>query len=254
MDSIIRDSSFDENHGETVSSREAAQALFRPQCLCLDIETSTDAEVQVHKMAAWRADTGKYSAFQGRFSAVKIRTELDELSQGASFLLGHNVTGHDLPVLAKLYPGLALHRLPVIDTLWLSPLAFPQNPYHSLVKDYKLVKDTCNDPLKDAQLSFRLFNDQFAAFKTLHLESPDELACYHFLLSAVPGSDYDRLFTVLRSKPKPQISEVRGFFQALIRDKVCSTRLGRLLEEDLPQVDVNQHGNFSRCQRRKVSS
>jgi len=30
-----------------------------------------------------------------------------------------------------------------VDTLVLSPLCFPENPYHRLVKDYKLVRESC---------------------------------------------------------------------------------------------------------------
>ena len=52
----------------------------------------------------------------------------------------------------QLFPELELLRLPVVDTLELSPLAFPENPYHRLVKDYKLVSDARNDPRRDAQL------------------------------------------------------------------------------------------------------
>jgi ATP-dependent DNA helicase RecQ len=79
--------------------------------------------------------------------------------------------------------SLLLNPLPAVDTLELSPLAFPANPYHSLVKDYKLVRDSRSDPLKDAQLSFKLWADQHEAFTALQQSSPDELACHHFFLS-----------------------------------------------------------------------
>ncbi len=46
---------------------------------------------------------------------------------------------HDIPVLKSIKPALSLLTKPVIDTLFLSPLAFPRNPYHRLVKDYKLA-------------------------------------------------------------------------------------------------------------------
>src|SRR4051794_4980990 len=63
--------------------------------------------------------------------------ELDRLASGARCVLGHNLIRHDLPVLRTRAPDLRLHRLPVIDTLVLSPICFPENPYHRLVKDYK---------------------------------------------------------------------------------------------------------------------
>src|SRR5919106_4856098 len=232
-----REVSFLDEHSGRIAALETQGAGFRTRCLCLDIETSHKEETHVNKIAAWRADTERQAIFQGIFSALEVETTLDDLVQGASFLLGHNVTSHDLPVLEKLYPSLALHALPVIDTLWLSPLAFPQNPYHSLVKDYKLVTGSSNDPLKDAQLSFRLFYDQFSAFEKLHRENPAELACHHFLLADVPGSDYDRLFMVIRGAGKPRAEEAREHFRALAHEKVCSTRLAHLLDEDLGQDD-----------------
>lgn len=58
-----------------------------------------------------------------------------------------------------------LHRLPLVDTLELSPVAFPQNPYHRLVKDYKLCTTTRNDPVRDAELAYALFLDQSATLQ-----------------------------------------------------------------------------------------
>ncbi len=61
-------------------------------------------------------------------------------SPGASFVLGHNVIDHDLPILRQQAPQLALHQLTVIDTLRLSPLAFSQNPYRRLVRKRGLAR------------------------------------------------------------------------------------------------------------------
>lgn len=63
--------------------------------------------------------------------------KLDRFADGAEFLLGHNLIAFDIPHLKAAQPNLRLLKLPVIDTLLLSPLAFPGNPYHSLVKHYK---------------------------------------------------------------------------------------------------------------------
>ena len=75
-------------------------------------------------------------------------TQLDLLAQNADFILGHNILDFDLPWLSRQPQQLQyLLKKPIIDTLYLSPLAFPANPYHKLVKDYKLVRDTLNDPV-----------------------------------------------------------------------------------------------------------
>ncbi|MYH42768.1 MAG: hypothetical protein F4131_03585, partial [Acidimicrobiaceae bacterium] len=63
--------------------------------------------------------------------------------------MGHNIIKFDLPHLQAAAPGLGLLGMPVVDTLWLNPLAFPANPYHHLVKHYKdapLKRSQRNDP------------------------------------------------------------------------------------------------------------
>jgi ATP-dependent DNA helicase RecQ len=107
-----------------------ATAALRPRCVCIDIETPHSGERVVHKLAAFRADSSARVVLKGSFSAAELVRKLDDPADGAAFVLGYNVRRHDLPVLGQLYPGLALLRLPVVDTLELSPLAFPENPYH----------------------------------------------------------------------------------------------------------------------------
>jgi len=216
-------------------TQETSSAPFKPKALCLDLETSRGPDIKIHKIGGFRADTGESVFFQGRFKPEEARERLDWLAAGAAFVLGHNISGHDLPTLAFLYPGLGLLDLPMLDTLWLSPLAFPQNPYHHLVKDYKLLRDSRSDPLQDAHLSFRLFQDQIEAFNKLHGDSPEQLACHHFLLSALPGSYYNRFFAFLRRASKPSLEEVRGYLPKLTEGKACQTRLSQLLDEDLAQ-------------------
>jgi DNA polymerase III alpha subunit (gram-positive type) len=73
--------------------------------------------------------------------------ELGPFLGPADFLLGHNFISFDAKHLEANKPTLGLLEKPVIDTLWLNPLAFPRNPYHHLVKHYqdgdcKLVTST----------------------------------------------------------------------------------------------------------------
>ena len=175
-------------------------------------------------------DTGARVLVKGSFSAAELVGKLDELTDGAAFVLGHNVRRHDLAVLGQLYPGLALLRLPVVDTLELSPLAFPENPYHRLVKDYKLVSDARNDPLRDAELSLTLFLEEQAAFRALAESRPDDVALFHFLLTgeASGGSPID----VRRDSPRavPDCwSRPRAPSGGPSRSKVCRTRLAHSL-------------------------
>lgn len=116
----------------------------------------------------------------GSFNLENALNELDNFASGASFVLGHNLLGHDLPILAQTAPGISLINKPVIDTLYLSPLAFPENPYHRLVKDYKLVRDTLNDPVLDARLAASIFTDQWECFALLMERNPRLVAFYRY--------------------------------------------------------------------------
>jgi ATP-dependent DNA helicase RecQ len=212
---------------------------FAPKCLCLDIETALDDVLSIQKIAGWRADTGLAVSLTGPKVTLSI-DKLDALSEGAAFLLGHNIVRHDLPVLAQVFPGLKLNRLPVVDTLELSPIAFPANPYHSLVKDYKLVRDARNDPLKDAQLSLKLWRDQYTAFEALGETSSDELACHHFFLARDSASGMGSFFAKLRNAMPPKEAEVRSAVIRLTAGKVCPQQLSELVDSALRSPEIGR--------------
>ena len=130
-------------------------------------------------MALYRPDTDARLRLSGK--TADLTRQLDQVTEGAAFVLGHNIIAFDQPALSLLHPHLALHRLPLVDTLELSPVAFPQNPYHRLVKDYKLCTTTRNDPVRDAELAYELFLDQADALRQRVAEHPDEALCLHFL-------------------------------------------------------------------------
>ena len=109
--------------------------IFKPSCLSLDLEVGKKNN-RIHAFAAVRPDTEQLLVFRGGDLQAKL-ARLDSLTDGASFLLGHNLIAFDLPHLAAAKPNLRLLKLPSVDTLWLSPLAFPRNPYHKLVKHYQ---------------------------------------------------------------------------------------------------------------------
>lgn len=93
------------------------------------------------------------------------------------FLCGHNIIHFDLehlpvPVKKRLHSN-------YIDTLYLSPLLFPDKPYHRLVKDDKLQVDELNNPLNDAQKAQDLFNDELAAWN--RLPSPRKKIFFYLL-------------------------------------------------------------------------
>jgi len=145
------------------------------QSLLLDLETHLVAE----KLLKVGAVLGERSLFlKGRFSLKDVLRSLDGLSKDAKYVLGHNLLDHDLLVLKQQIPSLHLHTLPVIDTLFLSPIAFPENPYHQLVKDYRLVSTALNDPVNDAQNAAQVFRDECAVFEGLKESEPELVRFY----------------------------------------------------------------------------
>ena len=150
-------------------------ALFS-KSLFLDLETTPEGKI--FKIGAIFQD--QTFERKGRFNLKESLSELDRFGNSATFVLGHNVLGHDLPLLGTLAPNLTLLKKPVIDTLYLSPLAFPENPYHRLVKDYKLVRESVNDPVADARLAAAIFADQWQALEQLKSQNPQVLDFYRF--------------------------------------------------------------------------
>ena len=125
------------------------------RCLSLDLEVGR-ADERIHALAGVRPDTGESLVIPrvGNNLAPAL-ARLDDLANGADFVLGHNVIAHDLRHLRAANPRLRLLDLPAVDTLRLNPLAFPRNPYHYLVKDYQdgsLIRGRLNDPELDARL------------------------------------------------------------------------------------------------------
>ena len=194
---------------------------LRARCLCLDIETARHDRLVLREIGVFRPDLDARLRLSGK--APDLVRRLDALTEGAAFVLGHNVVAFDQPALAALHPGLALHRLPLIDTLELSPVAFPQNPYHRLVKDYKLCTTTRNDPVRDAELAYELFLDQSEALQQRVVDHPDEALCLHFLLAPENGKGVANLFATLRRALRPTLADTAAAWQRATAGKVCIT-------------------------------
>ncbi len=165
------------------SNRDAPRPFdFAPRCLSIDLEVNK-SDSRIREFAAVRGDTGRVCVYKGG-DLVRALAELDDLADGAAFILGHNLVGFDALHLAAANPNLRLLKLPMVDTLRLNPLAFPRNPYHHLVKHYqdgRLNSGQRNDPLADARLALDLFKDQHRAFQHVHAATPDWILALHWL-------------------------------------------------------------------------
>ena len=220
--------------GSAASTPEPdGDALAR--CLSLDLEVGR-ADNRIHALAGVRPDTGESAAIPkiGRYLGQAL-ARLDALSEGADFLLGHNLIDFDLTHLRAADPGLRLLDLPAVDTLRLNPLAFPRNPYHHLVKHYQdgsLIKGRLNDPELDARLVLEVFDNQRRAF----LETdPQLLAAWHWLTTADGGSGFDLFFSSVRQTARPSDSEAQAAIHACLADDGCRVQARQAVEDAAQQ-------------------
>ena len=174
--------------GPTEHGQRIEFAALMRGALLLDLEVSQHGHIL--KLGAV-CDEASLARARG-YSLTSALNDLAALGANARFVLGHNLVRHDLPVLREAAPGHPLLKLPIIDTLVLSPICFPENPYHRLVKDYKLVRESINDPVADARQSAALFADEFRALDGLRQKDPRLFEVLHFLL-CTPDPEVEQL-------------------------------------------------------------
>lgn len=203
---------------------------FLERCLLLDLETGDDGRIL--KIGAVRGE--RVFERKGKFFLREALGELDRMAAGAERVLGHNLLDHDLPVLRRAAPHLGLLAKPVVDTLYLSPLAFPENPYHRLVKDYKLVRDAVNDPVADARLAASVFRDQWESFSRMAGKGPERLAFYAFCFQS---QGIETVFTTIAGRPAMMSSEAADWLAAAFGGAVCPQALQSLLPETLSRPE-----------------
>lgn len=142
-------------------------------------------------------------------------TEFTAFLNGTQFICGHNIFNHDLKYIGKALNEAGITSANIIDTLFLSPLIFPTNPYHSLLKDDKLQSEDANNPLNDSIKAKDLFHDEIATFKQtdetlkeifyLLLNSQKEFQSFFIYIAYQSvNTDIERL---IRQKFKNQICE-----------------------------------------------
>ena len=215
-----------------LASRTTAAAWA---ALSIDLEVDPARDQRIFRIGAVRADSAaSLNLGVGRLGRAEVIRELDAITAGARVLVGHNLRRHDVPQLQRQFPDLACLRLPVIDTLEWSVLAFPCNPYHRLVKGYKLLTDTRNDPLKDARITLDLLGDELAAFAAMQASDPDWLGLLHHLV--MHDEPLQRCFRELRGQPAPARDEAQRLAARGFASRCCATRLARLAAHDLDEA------------------
>lgn len=91
------------------------------------------------------------------------KADLQAFLRHIDFLCGHNIVHHD----AKYLFGDERQPWALVDTLYMSPLLFPERPYHRLVKDDKLMSDEMNNPVNDCEKARELLFDEMTHWHNL---------------------------------------------------------------------------------------
>ena len=211
-----------------VGNRLAAHRLTA--LLSLDLEGSEN----IGAIGAIRTDRSATFAWRGESGGLRTAlAALDDFADGAQYLVGHNIIEHDLELLTRRAPDLKLLHLPAIDALYLSPLAYPENPYHHLVKQYQepaLARVQINDPLLDSELTLELLADVADKLKQV---DADLLLAWHALLSTgVTGHGFDHLFQLLRdSVTTPLVENSIPAIRDRLAERGCPRRAARIASE-----------------------
>ena len=172
-----------------------------PCIVFFDCEIASDSGAVLDIGACATDRTVFHSADRAAFRAYTGR---------ADYLCGHNVTEHDLK-----YVGEDVRHVPVIDTLFLSALLFPQNQFHRLLKNEKLRCDELNNPVSDAKKAAQLFERELEAFRALE---PGVQAVFAGLLSSHPAFRGFFLYLGLKPAAEPIVGIIRRHFSG----RLCS--------------------------------
>ena len=113
---------------------------------------------KIHDIGAFRHDGAKFHETS--------KEALFDFLQDVDYLCGHNIIHHD----AKHLFANEASRWELVDTLYLSPLLFPERPYHKLVKDDKLISEQMNNPVNDCIKADNLLQAEISAWNSLPLQ------------------------------------------------------------------------------------
>ncbi len=199
--------------------------LYKPRGVSIDFEIMNHND-KIINFAAVCSKTGKAFISVGENITEELR-QLDDFIYGAEYILGHNIINFDLPRVEQANPNLDFLKLPVVDTLWLSPLAFPRNPYHHLIKHYQdggLKQIQINNPELDARLALDVFRDQLLTFKANAKKEADVYCAWHWLCTHdFNGKDstLDDIFFKFRNKQRPTEIDTKDAIRSRLVGKGC---------------------------------
>jgi len=217
-----------------LSHKPVSEYAAAKQAVFVDLEIHPDTQ-ELLKIGAWRAADDAAFYRQGKMDPAVVLPELLTFIGAARFIIGHNIELHDWPYLCAKEAAFQTLTPHLIDTLVLNPLAFPANPYHRLVKDYKLQRESVNDPVEDCKQTAILFADQCATFA-----GKPELSAIFALLLLNSGASYHALFNQLLNQPgsgKIAGKRVKRLIDACLNEDVVCQQARRIVSREIRSND-----------------
>ena len=211
-----------------------------PSYAIIDVEVSM-TDHRVHDIGALRFDGGQLHSKDLNWKNA-LMDFLGKDSGDIQYLCGHNIVHHD----ARYIFGKDGSPWPLVDTLYFSPLLFPNRPYHSLLKDDKLVTEDVNNPLSDCIKARDLLMEEITKWGGL---DPSRKAIFTSLL-------HDReefsgfLLMVGSTSPKEGLEEL---ILSTYEGKICrNAPLGDIIKDNpcelayaLALVDTSDHRSIT---------
>ncbi|MEM9548686.1 MAG: RecQ family ATP-dependent DNA helicase [Bacteroidota bacterium] len=180
--------------------------------LYLDLETTQDGKIK---------DIG--ALFQIYEFHENNITKLEQWISQTKYICGHNIAAHDIPLLKQALGSSCFEGKIIIDTLLWSPILFSNNPYHKLVKGYKIVNDSdYNNPLSDCKLTRQLLLEEMNAFEALG--SKLQQIFVHLLNDADAYSGFFQLLN-FETAPIDLENEIKSLFEQKFCQRAPLTRM-----------------------------
>lgn len=144
-------------------------------------------------------------------------SEFEQFIAQSDFICGHNILSHDLVYLQKHFGKAEWGLNRAIDTLLLSPLLFPKQPYHRLLKDDKIQTEELSNPLNDAKKARDLFFDEVEAFNAL-----DEAFKEILYLLLYDQRGFDNFFRCINYTGTGNKEQLQTIIRKRFEDKICN--------------------------------
>ena len=181
-----------------------AKSVFRDasRYAFIDVEVGLK-DHRIHDIGALRWDRAIFHATN--------KSELLLFLKDVDFVCGHNIIHHD----AKYLFGDIAHQWMFVDMLYVSPLLFPEKPYHRLLKDDKLICDQINNPVNDCEKAYDLLMDEVARWSTL---SQDKKSIYATLLDGI--AEFEGFLQFVNANVS-EADDLANLIRSTYQGKIC---------------------------------